>query len=149
MLAEVLKADSTVQWADSLEQTSPEVGAIYESEGEYYKNISQGGWESCVNPKGEIIIKLQLTLKIPVVNGILTDMKMVELRQSSIESLSVNFGALLKDEDSADLKIVTRDEKTFLAHKLILKGLNYNKNNLKGKRVCKNVKLLKNYFAYF
>lgn len=46
-----------------------------------------------------------------------------EFTKLSVDQLVKNFAALLNDQCSADIKIRTKDDQEFFAHKAILRGI--------------------------
>ncbi len=91
---------------------------------------AEGSW---VDANGSRNISLKLTVKLPSnkLSCRVSRRKLSSYRQLSQIKFGANFAALLNDPTSADIKIVTRDDKNLFAHKLILNGNKYSKLNIK------------------
>lgn len=95
-------------------------------------NLSEHAWipgvaGSWVDENGVRNFKLQLTVKLPCTkkSSQVSQSKLDNYRQLSQNKFRTNFAELLNDPSSADIKIVTKDDKNLFAHKLILKGNSY------------------------
>ncbi len=66
--------------------------------------------------ENEVTLILKLILKIPISDWT------THLHKMSFKKADTDFLEILNDEKTADLKIITSDEKELFAHKCILKG---------------------------
>lgn len=81
--------------------------------------FNSNNWGAWINPNGELVFKLKLTISEsdPV------EFRMELFNEAHVVQVCKNFASLLGDERTADLKIMTSDEKQLFAHKVILKGV--------------------------
>lgn len=77
--------------------------------------------DSWINSKGELTIKFNLTIMEPEEANLRTEL----FHKASFVNVRAQFAGLIGDQDTADLKIKTKDGKELLAHKIILKGNNF------------------------
>ncbi len=79
--------------------------------------------ESWVNSNGEVTFKIKLTIMEPEIPE--TDLHTEQFHKASFAQVRTNFASLLGNQSTADLKIITSDEKEMFAHKTILRGKDY------------------------
>lgn len=120
----LLKGDSTAELTDT-QKNIVNIGETVEVQREFsFRSSSSNYWGVNINPSGELVCKLKLTIMEPVVPPV--ELKMKKFHKACVMQLGVNLAALIGDKATADLKIITSDEKELLAHKLILKGNLFN-----------------------
>ncbi len=78
-------------------------------------------WGVNINPNGELLCKLKLTIMDSIVPSV--EFRMNRFHKMCAVQLGKNLASLIGDEASADLKIMTNDGKKLFAHELILKGI--------------------------